>query len=70
MCLLQDGVRVFRPIRIAESDQARAEAREARAEAERARREAMEAEIRAMEADQVNISKECELIINTRLLQD
>ncbi len=39
----QDGVMVSRPIRIAESDQARAEAREARAEAERARRKAEEA---------------------------
>ena len=63
MGLLQDGVSVIRPIRVAESDQARAEARKARAEAERARleaektrREAEEAEARAGEADQVNNS--------------
>ena len=58
MNLLQDGVSVIRPIRVAESDQARAEARRARLEAEKARREAEEAEARAGEADQVNSSLE------------
>ena len=58
MNLLQDGVSVIRPIRVAESDQARAEARRARLEAEKARREAEEAEARAGEADQVNNSLE------------
>ena len=58
MNLLQDGVSVIRPIRVAESDQARAEARKARLEAEKARREAGEAEARAEEADQVNNSLE------------
>ena len=58
MGLLQDGVSVIRPIRVAESDQARAEARRARLEAEKARREAGEAEARAEEADQVNNSLE------------
>ena len=54
-------VSVFRPIRIAESDQARAEAREARAEMEAARQEAEVARAEAEQADQVNIYEKVQM---------
>ena len=45
---LQDGIRVFRPIRVRESDQARAEAKAARAR--------LDSGVTRPEANQVNIA--------------